>query len=141
MDKNGDLKWKTDNAIDEAYRRGFDDGKEKSVSKERARHIADYHYQRGLKDAWECAKKIAGMKWEDCEKLFNLANLSNIIFDFTAQEAMQKIKDYEERQTERACSNCFYERQEADEDPCRDCGTLLEGHTNWRPKVKKEETK
>lgn len=111
MAKNGDLKYKTDNAIDEAYRRG-------------------------LEDAWECAKKIAEMKWEDCEELFNLANLSNIIFDFTAQEAMQKIKDYEERQTERACCNCFYERREADEDPCKDCGTLLEGHTHWRPKVK-----
>lgn len=55
-------------------------------------------YNRGLKDAWECARKIAEMRWEDCEKLFELAQLQSIIFDFTAQEAMQKIKEYEERQ-------------------------------------------
>lgn len=55
-------------------------------------------YNRGLEDAWECARKIAEMKWEDCEMLFELTQLQNIIFDFTAQEAMQKIKEYEERQ-------------------------------------------
>ena len=71
-------------------------------------------YNRGLKDAWECARKIAEMRWEDCEKLFELAQLQNIIFDFTAQEAMQKIKDYElieqyyyeERQNANLCDKC-----------------------------------
>lgn len=74
---------------DDAYQTGYDDAKFQN----------DYStYQHGLEDAWECAKKIAEMRWEDCERLFELAQLQNIIFDFTAQEAMQKIKDYEERQ-------------------------------------------
>lgn len=106
MDKNGDLKWKTDNAIDEAYRRGYTDGVAQGF-KDGANAIWDHAYQTGYDDA----------------------------------KFQKEYAAHEERQTERACSNCFYERREADEDPCKDCGTLLEGHTNWRPKVKKEETK
>lgn len=95
--------------LESEYQRGYDDGKEESLSEVRARHIADYHYRRGLNDAWKCVRKIAEMKWEDCEKLFDLAQLQNIIFDFTAQEVMQKIKEYEERQTKKSCSTCKYE--------------------------------
>ena len=70
---------------DELYIKGFDNGKE-----------------HGMDEAWECAKKIADMKVEDLERIFGLAQLSNIIFDFSAAEAMQKIKDYEVKR----CDTC-----------------------------------
>lgn len=98
--KNDDLKLKLEQIIEEikneAYQRGSEDAWKRIVDV-RSKDI-ECGYNRGLNDAWECARKIAEMKWEDCEKLFELAQLQNIIFDFTAQEAMQKIKDYERKQ-------------------------------------------
>jgi len=95
-------------------------------------------YEQGLEDAWECVLKIGKLDVEQQKSIFGTYTTRQIALSFTVQQAMQKIMDYEERQTERACSNCFYERLDADKDPCKYCGTLSEGHTNWRPKVKKE---
>ena len=68
---------------DELYIKGFDNGKE-----------------HGRDEAWECARKIADMDWEDCQRIFSLVQLDNIVFDFTAEEAIQKIKDYEKRKND-----------------------------------------
>lgn len=125
MDKNGDLKWKTDNAIDEAYRRGFKDG---------ATATWDDAYQTGYDDA-KFQKEYAA--YEERQTRYDIEK----VYDPIEGAERYTFVPKDEQQTERACSNCFYERREADEDPCKDCGTLLEGHTNWRPKVKKEETK
>lgn len=38
VQNNGDLKWKTEEAIDEAYRRGYEDGKQLAMKK-----IKDYN--------------------------------------------------------------------------------------------------
>ncbi len=61
-------------------------------------------YQKGLDDAWECAKKIAcreaggGIPWCDMQKIFVdfSAGVSAIFENNSASEAMQKIKEYEE---------------------------------------------
>lgn len=95
-EKNGDLKYKTDNAIDEAYRRGYEDGLKDTKSA----------YNEGLKDAWEWARKIMiykypnGISDEQIHKIFDTVNRAYVLTHLTAHEVMQKIKDYEERQTE-----------------------------------------
>lgn len=74
-------------------------------------------YNRGLKDAWECTKKILDMDDKKLELIFGMKFFDGEktpIDIFTAQEAIQKIKDYElieqhyyeERQTTNLCDKC-----------------------------------
>lgn len=58
-------------------------------------------YECGLNDAWEAAKKIVcteGYKWTELENMFNSRTLSKIFNTYTASEAIEKIKEYEEEQ-------------------------------------------
>ena len=63
-------------------------------------------YQRGLEDAWEWARKIMiyeyqnGISNEQFHKIFDTVNRAYVLKHLTAREVMQKIKDYNERQTE-----------------------------------------
>ncbi|MBP5593974.1 MAG: hypothetical protein J6Y02_01235 [Pseudobutyrivibrio sp.] len=59
-------------------------------------------YKEGLKDAWECARKIACMDWEDDTKLFGCENPFEI---YSASEAIAKIEEYEESQK---CKECVH---------------------------------
>ena len=86
------------------YQRGYEDGK-KSQEKVRNDDIG-YGYQRGLEDAWEWARKIMiykypyGISNEQFHKIFDTVNRAYVLKHLTAREVMQKIKDYNERQTE-----------------------------------------
>jgi hypothetical protein len=66
----------------------------------------DMAYDRGLNDAWELAKKIILVKGRggfDAElnlKLFGTISCADIIQNFTPQEALAKLKAYEEAQIE-----------------------------------------
>lgn len=81
---------------DDAYQRGYEDGVANTpfTDTEKAEKSA---YQRGLEDAWKCAKDITEMSSAEMTKIFGEAYQSKIFEKFTAAEAMQKIKDYEER--------------------------------------------
>lgn len=57
-------------------------------------------YQRGLKDAWECAKKISIMDSPTRDEIFGLVITSNIIDENFAPEAIEKIRQYEQEQEE-----------------------------------------
>ena len=75
----------------EAYEKGFDDGRTLNTGK----------YEKGLNDAWEAAKKI----WEyDTTTLREIFGEGIMIMDyymiFTASEAIEKIRQYEQRQEE-----------------------------------------
>lgn len=56
----------------------------------------DEAYQRGLKDAWECAKKISIMDSPTRDEIFGLVITSNIIDENSAPEAIEKIRQYEQ---------------------------------------------
>ena len=61
--------------------------------------LIDVNYERGLNDAWECAKKIAYQE-VDLIATFNkhLGESSiEVLKDYSASEAIAKIKEYEER--------------------------------------------
>ena len=61
----------------------------------------DMAYDRGLNDAWELAKKLYEMLCVDLEKIFDGHERLEDIFDnFTPQEALAKLKEYEDSKIE-----------------------------------------
>ena len=54
-------------------------------------------YQRGLSDAWEAARKIANMPYNEEEKAFGSGGWA-FIEKHTASEAIEKIRQYEQEQ-------------------------------------------
>lgn len=105
---NGDLKYECNEAIekiiDKAYKRGYEDGENSYGTEIRTKQDVDKAYQQGLEDAWECAKKIACIRTDaEWKKFFEFLDVKlfhpeDIFTKYTAQEAMQKIKDYERKQ-------------------------------------------
>lgn len=103
---NDDLKLKLEQLIDEAYQRGNEDAWKRIVDV-RSKDI-ECGYNRGLEDAWECARKImmcvddGGLSSEVINKIFGfnsfLDGAYDVLKNYTPQESMQKIKDYERRQ-------------------------------------------
>ena len=65
-------------------------------------HPADDAYNKGLEDAWELAKKIVlsecdgGYSCEELENIFGYRTPASILKAFTPQEALAKVKAYEE---------------------------------------------
>lgn len=59
-------------------------------------------YQRGMNEAWDAARKIVRTKWhggmssDEVEKIFGSWHLDQV-FDLSAQEAIEKLKVYEQR--------------------------------------------
>ena len=99
---------------DAAYQRGLDDGKKAFDLLDAER---DSEYQRGLSEgneigykdgvkdgqneAWEAARKIVcdqKLDWNTLLYLFNKSNFVGIFGDFSASEAIAKLKAYEEKQ-------------------------------------------
>ena len=89
------------NRIDEAYQRGFDDGKKAFDLLDAER---DSEYQRGLDDAWEAARRVAfnphmgGLSVEDLEKAFDCLVPQQVFKNYTAKQTIEKLKAYEEKQ-------------------------------------------
>ena len=60
-------------------------------------------YKDGIDKAWECARKVVGIwakitDYEELNELFGNANISNIFEMHSGCDAMEIIKDYEDRQ-------------------------------------------
>lgn len=91
--------------LTEIYKRGYEEGRCKGYKN---RCIEEEFqntnkYECGLNEAWEAAKKIVcteGYKWTELENMFNSRTLSKIFNTYTASEAIEKIKEYEEEQKE-----------------------------------------
>lgn len=122
-----------DEVISSIYKRGLEDGS--ADVKARVKGA----YEKGLEDAWECARKIldAGVPY-DYWDMGSGHHISYAIKRYSASEAMQKIKEYEERQKrdERkvdcevtACYNCVnhndcdYEYEKKQKQNEKSCGT------------------
>ena len=92
------LKADRQKAIDEAYQKGFEAGQHEATTLE---------YQQGLNDAWECAKRIVLTKTDvNCPyftldeliKIFGYCTSQNVLCTYSASEAIEKVKAYEEQQ-------------------------------------------
>ena len=87
------LKGDRQKAIEEAYQKGFEAGQHEATTLE---------YQQGLDDAWVAAKKIC-TNWmisdQTLAEIFGQCkDIDTIMHENTAQEAINKIKAYEESQ-------------------------------------------
>jgi len=87
-------------AYQKGYETGYEDGyNEPGKNKQEA-------YQRGLADAWEAARKISlakidgGFSWESMNNMFGTDSPSKIYKTFTASEAIEKIRQYEQEHEE-----------------------------------------
>lgn len=84
------LKADRQKAIEETYQKGFEAGQHEATTLE---------YQQGLNDAWECMKAIAFLnKPRDMRDFFGCSTLGDVLIDYTASEAIEKLKAYEEQQ-------------------------------------------
>jgi hypothetical protein len=76
----------------EAYDKGYDDA-------------AEEKYNDGLADAWECARKVSQVRkyggYGDClEEVFGRHRVPWDVFDYSASECIEKIRQYEQKQEE-----------------------------------------
>lgn len=87
--------------VDEAYQRGLEEGKKAFDLLDAERNS---EYQRGLDDAWEAARKIAlglddgGFSTHYLKKVFGSPSFQYAFKNYSASEAIEKLKDYEEKQ-------------------------------------------
>ena len=84
----------------EAYDKGYHDGH--NVCYENAKDLMEEKkneaYQRGLTDAWEVARKISKLYVDEQKRLFGCFGIYNIAHEFSAHEAIDKIRQYEQEQ-------------------------------------------
>ena len=86
------------------YQAGYADGNNTN--------LIDEAYQEGLNDAWECVKEIiyftgdGGLSDDELCEIFGTAFLRHILRDYLPSEAIQKIKDYEERKKQKDAEIC-----------------------------------
>lgn len=92
--------------FDKGYEQGYNEGIRSRNGESYS--IYCYGYDDGLKDglnnAWECARKITcnvslvGYSTYALREIFDTARLGDIFLNFSASEAIAKIKEYEEKQ-------------------------------------------
>ena len=69
--------------------------------------LQDEAYQRGLEDAWEAAQKVVckttagGMSLDTLKEIFGVQSPAAIMQSNTAQQAIDKIKTYEDKRSDR----------------------------------------
>ena len=88
------------NAISSAYKKGYEEGYD------HGNQLAPVDfYERGLNDAWECARKIGteikdgGIDIYTLKEIFGKeATTVSIFRDYSAKEAIAKINTYEDKQ-------------------------------------------
>lgn len=90
-------------ALEEAYQRGINDG---SLD---VKQRVEGAYQRGLDDAWEMAKRIVLIKTDancpyftidELKKIFGYSTSQNVLRTYSASEAIEKVKAYEQQKAD-----------------------------------------
>ena len=100
-------------------------------------------YERGLDDAWECARKMYQFNpinnKQLCEELYDMG-FNEFICSTTASEAIAKIKEYEEKQKQedKCCSNCGQPRDYRGKCILYKEGKCVNEYEKWMPKTNNE---
>ena len=75
--------------------------------------LQDEAYQAGLNDAWEAARKInieeadGGLSNDELKTMFGNSSNCKVMRDYTAQEAINRIKAYESKRNTQADIDCL----------------------------------
>ena len=85
----------------EAYEDGYKTAKVQcNIQAEKdLREVGERHYQKGLSDAWEAARKIRDMTWKEQIEAFGTDSYADIIA-LSASECIEKIRQYEQEKEE-----------------------------------------
>lgn len=98
------IRKEVDKQIDAAYRRGYADGKARI---EPTKAEKEQIYNHGLDAAWECARKIYNSFPEDLGDIFDCGSITmRELLEDSPSYVVTKIKEYEEKQTEKNCDTC-----------------------------------
>ena len=89
----------------QAYQRGYEEAYDTAYADAEGIYESGKRamYQKGLKDAWECARKIvlpgdvSGIYLADLEEIFDRSSLQDVIKDYSPSEAIEKIQKYEQK--------------------------------------------
>lgn len=96
------MKRQAQELIDQAYNRGFKAGVE--YQKENYQDSQTELVEQGRNEAWEAAKKISLMSFGERNKILGTYGFNNgidsILCDFSASEAITKIREYEAKKRE-----------------------------------------
>lgn len=85
--------------FNDEFMRGYDNGVFHGTNTNNTRD-----YERGLHDAWKCARKIfvpvnkGGLSGDEVIQIFNSTAPYKIFDNYSASEAIAKIKEYEKKQ-------------------------------------------
>ena len=90
---------------EQEYRRGYQEGYSKAETDYHAQTEKDRQssYELGLDVAWDAARRIVGDAGDaldllDVEKIFGTDNYDVIMLNFSPSEAIEKIREWEEKQ-------------------------------------------
>ena len=92
----------------QAYQRGYEEAYDTAYADAEGIYESGKRamYQKGLKDAWEAARKIvlpgdvSGIYLADLEEIFDRSSLQDVIKDYSPSEAIEKIRQYEQEKEE-----------------------------------------
>ena len=127
--------------IEVGHKVGFEDGYH--AAQEDGQKI----YQKGLDDAWDAARKLThprydGYRDDEKKEIFGFIESDLILIKMSASEAIEKIREYEEKQKQeeakerfreklesgcfsgkqkQSCDNCVHYGESSDSDACFDC--------------------
>lgn len=89
------MKRQAQELIDQAYQKGYKAGQElrEVITFEKECELIE----QGRNEAWDCVRKIAVMPTETTEPMFNQFGLHNIMDHYSASEAIEKLKAWEQR--------------------------------------------
>lgn len=62
-------------------------------------------YLQGINEMWDCLQDVAQLDIDDAEKLFRSVNFSDMLFDYSASEVMQIMKEYIKKKTNKLKEN------------------------------------
>ena len=102
-DRNSILN-RIDNIFEEGYKQGWNDAVNAHdlMTEEQAEARIEKQYQTGFEDGWMQARKIvndyADAFGKTREDIFGFSGYRDVLNHFTASEALQKIREYEQKQ-------------------------------------------
>lgn len=87
------------------YKRGYDAGLDKI--QERVDDAYGVGYRHGLDDAWECMRKLLFLTPQERGKMLDCEGATiQEVFDYSAEEAIAKVKENESKVTKKYCAEC-----------------------------------
>lgn len=125
-----------ENRISHVYNQWYEDGLKDG--KESVQIDETEAYKAGLDDAWECARKIINDAADTnimLEEVFGYTTVYYIFNNFSASLAIDKIKEYEEKQ-KRKCDTCQYGGHTLQD--LKKC-VYCDGRNGWTPKMTLDE--